>query len=132
MLKSNKIDETLLAAEQGRAQALMDLTESRYDLSRSLEPESYESVETISSILSSIPTCTQTLFLAVDGDTINFWVLCTGINDKPHNVQLRQKKIECGTANDGTTLNNLVKNALNEVRTDDKCEDRRIIGRAEG
>ena len=81
---------------------------SRYELSRSVGPElSYESAETISSILSNIPT--QMVFLAVDGDTINFWVLCKGIYDKTYNVQLRQKKIDGGTANDCTTLEDLVK-----------------------
>lgn len=126
LLKTNKAEEALLAAEQGRAQALMDLMESRYDLSRSVEPESYESAETISAILSSISTCTQMVFLAVDGDTINFWVLCKGINDKAHNVQLRQKKTERGTTNYGTTLDDLVKNALDTIRTGAKCEDRSL------
>lgn len=126
LLKTNKTDEALLAAEQGRAQALMDLMKSRYDLSRCVEPESYESAETISSILSNIPS--QTVFLAVDGDTINFWVLCKGINDKTHNVQLRQKKItvERGTANEGATLDDLVKNAFNQIRIDGECEDRSL------
>ena len=123
-MKTNKIDEALLAAEQGRAQALIDLMKSRYDLLRSVGPESYESAQTISSILSSIPN--QMVFLAVDGDTINFWVLCKGINDKAHNVQLRQKKIERGTENDGTKLDDLVKNALRKIRTDGKCEDRSL------
>ena len=67
------------------------------------------------------------VFLAVDGDTINFWVLCKGINDKAHDVQLRQKKIEHGTANDGATLKDLVENALQKIRTDaGKCEDRSL------
>ena len=124
LIKTNKIDEALLAAEQGRAQALMDLMKSRYELSRSVGTEPYECAETISSILSSIPT--QMVFLAVDGDTINFWVLCKGINDKAHNVQLRQKKIERGTADDCATLEDLVKNALKKIRTDGKFEDRSL------
>ena len=65
-------------------------------------------------------------FLAVDGGTINFWVLYKGFYDKTHNVQLRQKKIEGGTANDCTTLEDLVKNAFDKIRTDGKCEDRSL------
>ena len=62
-------------------------------MSRSVGPEiSYESAETISSILSNIPT--EMVFLAVDDDPINSWVLCKGNYDKAHSVQLRQKKIE--------------------------------------
>lgn len=124
LLKTSNIEEALLAAEQGRAQSLMDLMSSRYDLSRSVGPESCESAETISSILSSVPT--QMVFLAVDVDMINFWVLCKGIDDKAHSVQLRQKEIESGTANDGATLDDLVKKALEKIGTDGKCEDRSL------
>ena len=74
LLKQHKIHEALIAADEGRAQALSDLVESRYGVEkRSLtgtrgQQENY--LEGLS------PSCT--VFTAVDRGTVNIWVLREG------------------------------------------------------
>ena len=71
LLKQHKIHEALIAADEGRAQALSDLVESRYGVEkRSLtgtrgQQENY--LEGLS------PSCT--VFTAVDRGTVNIWAL---------------------------------------------------------
>ena len=67
--------EALLAAEQGRAQALRDFIESRYEI-ETVEPFSSEQGGTVSDICKDIPT--NTVFLGIDTDTINVWLLMPG------------------------------------------------------
>ncbi|XP_020613048.1 tetratricopeptide repeat protein 28-like [Orbicella faveolata] len=87
LLKLSKTDEALSAAEQGRAQALMDLMASNYDLELPL-PSSLEHKEMMSDIASD--TCSQIVFVALEGKKINLWVLSKGKdaqfrqNDVPH------------------------------------------------
>ena len=72
LLRLEMPEEALRVAEQGRAQALMDLMRSQYG-SESPAPESLESKATTADILKEIPT--QTVFIALKGNTINLWVL---------------------------------------------------------
>ena len=74
-LKQNKTDEALVTAEQGRGQALMDLMESHYGL-QLIQAGSGGQMKTISDILNYISS--QTVFVAVGRNTINFWVLQKG------------------------------------------------------
>ena len=86
LVRLSKIDEALCAAEQGRAQALMDLMKIQYDLQ--LPHSEFPGDEEKFSNLTG-PTSTQTVFVALQGKTINLWVLCKG-----NNVQFRQNTVE--------------------------------------
>ena len=75
LLKMKKNDAALGAAEQGRAQALVDMLMMQYGLT-ALSPLSYDVKDTISYI--SRVSTTQTAFLAVEQNRINIWVLGRG------------------------------------------------------
>ena len=94
LLKNGKPYEALCAAEQGRAQALMDMLKRKYVVD-SKPSASDETNETISKMLNDLTT--QTVFLALEErvhqDTIHFWVLW-----KNREVLSKQKEIEHGDA----------------------------------
>ena len=122
LLNAQSTDEALCAAEQGRAQALVDLLKLQYDLREPLsglcEPK-----ESVSYILSNVTT--QIIFVALRSDTINFWILCKG-----HEIQFKQKKMDNIRPGEdvATLLQNLMKNAFraNEVAVPVKCENRSL------
>ena len=89
LLKTGKTDEALCAAEQGRAQALIDVLKTQYGVD-SLPSASAEPKETIDDLIT-----TQTVFTALDEseNTISFWFLRKG-----EEILLKQTKIEPGTA----------------------------------
>ena len=76
--------KALSIAERGRGQALMNLMKSQYGL-QSAHSGSGEQTETISDTLRYVTS--QTVFMAIDGNTINFWVLQKG--QEPHFVLQR-------------------------------------------
>ena len=84
-LEQNKIDEALLSAERGRAQALIDLMESQYGV-QSVQSGPDEQTGTVSHISSLISS--STIFIAVAPDSINYWVLQEG-----HECQFVKKVI---------------------------------------
>ncbi|CAH3187882.1 unnamed protein product [Porites lobata] len=68
--------EALFTAEAGRAQALMDLMESRYCVRESIRPSSEQQMElimTISGLVSS-----PTIFVAEDEKLVSLWLLLKG------------------------------------------------------
>ena len=68
--------EALFTAEAGRAQALMDLMESRYCVRESIPPSSEQQMElimTISGLVSS-----PTIFVAEDEKLVSLWLLLKG------------------------------------------------------
>ena len=68
--------EALFTAEAGRAQALMDLMESRYCVRESIPPSSKQQMElimTISGLVSS-----PTIFVAEDEKLVSLWLLLKG------------------------------------------------------
>ena len=85
-LQQNKTDEALLTAEKGRGQALVDLMESQYGL-KSTQAASDEQMRTISDISSYVSS--QTVFLAVSKNAVNFWVL-----RRTNEVLFMQKEIK--------------------------------------
>ena len=90
LLKLQKTNEALLVAEQGRAEALVDLMKSRYGTEvPTSDPNEYK--EMTSDMLTDIPT--QTVFVAFEGNTINLWVLC-----KMKEIHFRQKEIDWDTS----------------------------------
>ena len=92
LLKNGKPHEALCAAEQGRAQALMDMLKRQYVVD-SKSSASDDPNEMISIMLNDLTT--QTVFLAfeksVHKDTIHFWVLRKG-----REIMSLQKEIEHG------------------------------------
>ena len=109
LLRLEMPEEALRVAEEGRAQALMDLMKYQY-VSESQSFESLESKATTADILSEVPT--QTLFVAVEGNTINLWLLMGS------EVHFEKKSIE--------DVSSLMKNAFKEigVGVHVKCENR--------
>ena len=94
LLKNGKPHEALCAAEQGRAQALMDMLKRQYVVD-SKPSASDDPNEMISIMLKNLTT--QTVFLALEErvhkDSIHFWVL-----RKNREILSMQKEIEPGDA----------------------------------
>ena len=128
LLKDNRTEEALSAAEQGRAQALMDLMKSQYRLEESVTTGPYRLEETISCMLSNIST--KAVFIAIEGNKINFWILCKGNKDTINDIQFRQRKIDGGSGNEDATtvLEHSIINALREngITFRVRCENRSL------
>ena len=105
LVNLGKINEALYAAEQGRAQALVDDLKLHYSFlipqSVSLEPK-----EIVSYVCNELST--QTVFVALQQNKINFWVVSKG-----NKVEFRQRTIEGG---DEDTITALVENTLSKIR----------------
>ena len=114
LLKNGETDEALCAAEQGRAQALTDLLKEQYGI-HALPPISFSPKETISSVLHE--SSTQTVFMALDQNTINYW-----ITEKGTKIQFKQKAIEDGSASQ------LMERFLKKIGAgvDVRCENRSL------
>ncbi|XP_068727947.1 tetratricopeptide repeat protein 28-like [Montipora capricornis] len=75
LLNNREVDEALFAAEQGRAQALTDILKVQFGVDE--EPSSaIARTETISAVMTYWPL--QTVFIAIAGTTISFWLLRRG------------------------------------------------------
>ena len=114
-MKNGETDEALLAAEQGQAQALMDILKKQYGIveqsSTSVQPK-----EAISYMLKD--SSIQTVFIALDKDTINLWLLSKG-----NEIQFKRKQTERGSA----TL--LMETFLKDIGAGVgvKCENRSLV-----
>ena len=122
LLNLHETEDALCAAEQSRAQALMDLMKLQYGFM--VRPfDSLESREIISSILSNVHT--KIVFLALQRNTINYWVLCNRSK-----VHYRQKVLGDGCTHDDSAifLESLMRNAFkeNSISVRVKCEDRSL------
>ena len=87
LLRLNRPCEALSAVEQGRAQALVDLLHLRHGVQKPDLPE-----EIIQSCTAPGKISTQTVYFAIESNTIHFWVL--GIEK---GVQCRQFKLNVAT-----------------------------------
>lgn len=94
--------EALLAAEQGRAQGLRDFMESRYQI-ETVQPFSSKQEGRVSDIYRDIPA--NTVFLGIDTDTINIWLLMPG-----QDVQFEKRPVH-PTLNATNFLHTLIQNA---------------------
>ena len=112
ILKAGKADEALCAAEQGRAQALMDVLKRQYGVD-SLLSRTVETKETILYILNDLST--QTVFVALHKHIISFWVLRNG-----NEIHCEMKEIEAGDA--GLLMETTLQEIGAGVRV--KCENR--------
>ena len=86
LVKTGETDEALCAAEQGRAQALIDVLKEQYGVDSS-PFASAEPKETITYILNNLTT--ETVFVALDTNAISFWLLRRG-----KEIIFKQKEIE--------------------------------------
>ena len=122
LLKQEKIDEALAAAEEGRAQSLADLMTFQYGFhegqteGKRLDEEEFGMLNSASS---------STIFLSVSEDKINIWLL---LKEKP--VLHRQKTL-CHHFSENAaaeTLQSLIQFAYksNGVRANVNCENRSL------
>lgn len=107
LLQQGKNVEPLSIAERGRGQALMNLMNSQYGL-QSAHSGSGEQTETSADILRYVTS--HTVFVAIGGNTINFWVLQKG--QEPLFVQ---KSIDSEHANATASLVSMNKDAHFEI-----------------
>ena len=90
LLKNGEVDEALFAAEQGRAQALTDILKVQFGVDE--EPSSaVATTDSISTVMKYLPL--QTVFIALEWNTISFWLVRGGSG-----INFRQKEIENGSA----------------------------------
>ena len=117
LLKQNKWIEALLATEEGRAQALMDLMRSQYGLQENI-PESVLDEESILDV-----QC-NTLFLAFDENKLHCWLIL-----KNSDVSYRAEEIEIETGTNAReffqSLNNHIFREI-EIGAAVRCEDRSL------
>ena len=120
LLRMEKLDEALLAAEQGRAQTLTDNLLIQYKLPASLLAATIDLKEMVSRFFTELSS--PTLFLAVDGLTINIWLLSRG-----KKVIFRKGRLE-GDRRETYPVRALLQNCLEKIRTEDSvgCEDRTL------
>ena len=112
-------DEALYAAEKGRAQALVDALKINYGLT-SLSLKSNESEEELTIILKKISV--STVFVAVQKETINMWVL-----RKERKAIFRQAELKVESAHEDYFAV-LLETALKNIRAgvDVRCENRSL------
>ena len=111
LLRLSKIDEALCAAEQGRAQTLLDLMKLRFGLESppSGIPDAREVISGVMSCLS-----TKTVFASLEHNTISLWALSKG-----NNVQFRQTLVQ--NKNAVRFVERLTKDCLKENHIGGRC-----------
>ena len=118
MLRIGKVDEALSAAEQGRAQTLSDNLLIQFKLPATLLAATFDNEGTLSCLSTEI--ITPTIFLGIDGLTINIWFLSRG-----NKVVFRQGRLE-GDRREEDPILALLQSSLVKIGTKDpvRCEDR--------
>ena len=122
LLKLSKFDEALCAADQGRAEALLDLIKLRYG-SQLAVSGSVEAKPGISEMVTDISG--PTLFVALLGNAVNLWVI-----GKDRNVQFTKKEVKYLLGDATDYLNCLRKKTYEEIRGRFRviCENRTLDG----
>ena len=120
LLRMENLDEALLAAEQGRAQTLTDNLLIQYKLPASKLAATIDLKEIVSRFFTELSS--PTLFLVVDGLTINIWLLSRG-----NKVIFRKGRLE-GDRRETYPVRALLQNCLEKIRTEVGvgCEDRTL------
>ena len=118
LLRLEKLDEALFAAERGRAQTLTDNLLIQYKLPASKLAATIHLKEIVSRFFTELSS--PTLFLAIEGLTINIWLLRRG-----KKVTFRKGKLE-GDRTDKFPVRALLQSCLEKIGTDVhvRCEDR--------
>ncbi|XP_044166263.1 tetratricopeptide repeat protein 28-like [Acropora millepora] len=120
LLGMEKLDEALLAAEQGRAQALTDNLLIQYKLPAFSSAATIDLKEIVFRCFREFSS--PTLFLAVDGLIINIWLLSRG-----KKVIFRQGTLE-GDRREAYPVRALLQSCLEKIQTEVsvRCEDRTL------
>ena len=125
LLKQDKIVEALFAAEEGRAQALADLIESRYAFQACQSGSQRAREEKDVGMLNCPSSCTVFLGIETIENAIDFWVLLKG---KP--VFHRKKELGCRYLVGGAakSVQSLIQCAYDTtgVHADVRCENRSL------
>ena len=116
----DRLDEALFAAERGRAQTLTDNLLIQYKLPASLLDATVGLKEFLSRLSTELSS--PTLFLAIEGLTINMWLLGRG-----RKVTFRKGRLE-GDRRETDPVRALLQNCLEKIRTGVSvgCEDRTL------
>ena len=93
LIKIEKFDEALFAAEGGRAQTLTDNLLIQYKLLASLLAATIDLKETVSCLFTELSS--PNLFLAIHGLTINIWLLSRGKKVIFRTGRLEDREISC-------------------------------------
>ena len=122
LLKLSKFDEALCVADQGRAEALLDLIKLRYG-SQLAVSGSVQAKPGISEMVTDISG--PTLFVALLGNAVNLWVI-----GKDRNVQFTKKEVKYLLGDATDYLNCLREKAYKEIRGRFRviCENRTLDG----
>ena len=117
LLKQGKVVEALLTADQGRAQALNDLLETKYGLEGSRQ-EIGTLTATTPEILNYLPS--NTIFIGINEEGIIFWV-----NERGKEVRSRRRQIDAPVT---TYLLSLLETTQEKIGVNDDvyCEDRSL------
>ena len=120
-LKQNKIIEALSSAERGRAQALMDLLQTKYGMELVQSSWSAENTEAVFDILRYLPS--QTVFLAIFKSSIHFWVL-----EKGKEIQFTRTTLDGNTFQEEGTIfvQSCIEKVCSKLRSfkfEDRCLD---------
>ena len=120
LLRIEKFGEALFAAERGRAQTLSDILLTQYKLPASLSAATIDPKETISRLFTEVSL--PTLFLAIEGLTINIWFL-----NKRKKVIFRKGRLE-GDRAKTYPVRALLQSCLEKIRIEviSRCEDRTL------
>ena len=118
LLRIGKINDSLVAADQGRAQTLYDNLLIKYGLASPLSCVTFDSKETTIGHFTELSS--QMIFLALDGLRINIWFLSRG-----QKVAFRQGMLEADITEKGP-IGALLQAALRKIGAEVKvrCEDR--------
>ena len=111
LIRSEKFDEALFAAEQGRAQTLADNLLIQYQLPSSLSAARTDTKETISRLIKELST--PTIFLATEGLTVYIWFL-----RRENKVAFRRGRIE-GDTSERDPIHALLQSSLEKMADED-------------
>ena len=118
LLRDGKIDEALVAADQGRAQTLYDNLLIQYGIASPLSCATFDSKETTIRLFTELSS--QMIFLGLEGLRINIWFLSRG-----QKIAFRQGMLETDIT-EKDPIRSLLQAALRKIKTEVKvrCEDR--------
>ncbi|XP_044169000.1 tetratricopeptide repeat protein 28-like [Acropora millepora] len=118
LLRIGKINEALVAADQGRAQTLNDNLLIQYGLASPSSCATFDSKETTIRLFTELSS--QMIFLGLEGLWINIWFLSGG-----QKVAFRQGKLEADIT-EKDPIHALLQAALRKIKAEVKvrCEDR--------
>ena len=118
LLTLGKVNEALLAAEQGRAQTLSDNLFIQYKLAAPESDATIDTKETISRFFAELST--TTIFIAIKGLTISIWFL-----SRKKQLVFRIGRLK-GDRTEEDPIRALLLSCLEKIGTEDtvRCEDR--------